>query len=300
MACLLRGATAYPLPVFDLDVVLTTVERERINVLPGPPTLLQGILDHPTRSDHDLSSLRLTVTGAASIPVELIRRLRSENLFDDVLTGYGLTETSGLISVSHRDDPAEKTATKSGRIADGIEVEVVDEHGIEVPLGEPGELLVRGYNITQGYFGQPEETAATIDADGWLRTGDIGTLDADGYVQVTDRKKDMFIVGGFNAYPAEIEDLLLTYDAIEQVAVVGTPDERMGEVGVAFIVVRGGRHLDASDVISFARGRMANFKVPRFVFFVDALPVNASGKVLKFELRELAREQISDLSDHGR
>jgi acyl-CoA synthetase (AMP-forming)/AMP-acid ligase II len=289
MACLLRGATALPLPVFDLDAVMRTIEQERITVLPGPPTLLHGILEHPTRHEHDLSSLRLTVTGAAAIPVELIRRLRDEQLFSDVLTGYGLTETSGLISVSHRDDSAEITATTSGRVADGIRVKVVDDDGHEVALGQPGELLVHGYNVTQGYYGEPEETARTIDADGWLRTGDIGTIDADGNVRITDRKKDMFIVGGFNAYPAEIENLLLACDDIAQVAMVGAPDARLGEVGVAFVVPRPGHRTTPESVIAYARAHLANYKVPRRVELVDALPVNASGKVLKFELRERAR-----------
>jgi len=289
MACLMRGAAAFPLPVFDLDVVMNCIERERITVLPGPPTLLHGILEHPTRRAHDLSSLRLTVTGAASIPVELIRRLRDEELFSDVLTGYGLTETSGLVSVSNRDDSAETTATMSGRVADGIEVKVVDDQGTEVANGTPGEILVRGYNVTQGYFGEPEETARTIDADGWLSTGDIGTIDDRGYIRITDRKKDMFIVGGFNAYPAEIENLLLRCDAIAQVAVVGAPDERLGEVGAAFVMVRPGHTITSDDVIAFARAHMANYKAPRFVEIVDALPVNASGKVRKFELRDRAR-----------
>jgi acyl-CoA synthetase (AMP-forming)/AMP-acid ligase II len=290
MACLMRGATAYPQPVFDVDTVMSTIESERISVLPGPPTLLYGILDHPTRSAFDLSSLRLTVTGAASIPVELIRRLRDEKVFRDVLTGYGLTETSGLVSVSDRDDSAERTATMSGRVADGIEVKVVDDSGTELPIGEQGEILVRGYNVTQGYVDDPVETARTIDADGWLRTGDIGTIDELGYIRITDRKKDMFIVGGFNAYPAEIENLLLGMDEIGQVAVVGAPDERLGEVGVAFVVPRQGEHLAPADVFAFARHAMANYKVPRHVEIVDALPVNASGKVLKPELRARARE----------
>jgi acyl-CoA synthetase (AMP-forming)/AMP-acid ligase II len=286
MACLMRGATAFPQAVFDVDDVMSCIERERITVLPGPPTLLQGMLDHPRRGDFDLSSLRLTVTGAASIPVELIRRLRDERLFSDVLTGYGLTETSGLVSVSHRSDSAERTATMSGRVADGVEVKVVDDTGAAVPLGEPGEILVRGYNVTQGYVDEPEETARTIDADGWLRTGDIGSIDEEGYIRITDRKKDMFIVGGFNAYPAEIENILLGMGAIAQVAVVGAPDARMGEVGVAFVVPRAGVTIEEAAVVEFARTNMANYKVPRHVVFVDSLPVNASGKVLKSELRE--------------
>jgi acyl-CoA synthetase (AMP-forming)/AMP-acid ligase II len=285
MACLMRGATAFPHPVFDVDSVMRCIERERITVLPGPPTLLHGILEHPTRSAFDLSSLRLTVTGAASIPVELIRRLRDEHVFQDVLTGYGLTETSGLVSVSSRDDSAERTATMSGRATDGIEVRVVDDDGNALPNGTPGELVVRGYNVTQGYIDDPEETARTIDPDGWLHTGDIGTIDDLGYIRITDRKKDMFIVGGFNAYPAEIEDLLLRMSSIAQAAVVGAPDERMGEVGVAFVVPRHDAAVTPDEVIAFARTHMANYKVPRQVVIVDELPVNASGKVVKHELR---------------
>jgi len=290
LACLMRGATAFPKAVFDLDDVLTCVQRERITVLPGPPTLLHGILDHPSRPSFDLSALRLTITGAAVIPVELIRRLRDERLFDDVLTGYGLTETSGLVSVSSRDDPPEIVAGTSGRVVDGVEVKVVGEDGTDLPHGFPGEILVRGYNVTQGYYGDPDETARAIDAEGWLHTGDIGTIDERRYVRITDRKKDMFIVGGFNAYPAEIENLLLGLDAIAQVAVVGVPDDRLGEVGAAFVIPKDGRGLTADDVHAFARSTMANFKVPRYIELVDALPVNASGKVLKYELRERARD----------
>jgi acyl-CoA synthetase (AMP-forming)/AMP-acid ligase II len=191
--------------------------------------------------------------------------------------------------VSHRDDSAEITATTSGRVAPGIRVKVVDEDGREVALGRPGELLVQGYNVTQGYFGEPEETARTIDADGWLRTGDIGSIDAEGHVRITDRKKDMFIVGGFNAYPAEIENLLLRCDDIAQVAMVGAPDERLGEVGVAFVVPRPGHRPTSDSIIAYARAHLANYKVPRRVELVESLPVNASGKVLKFELRDRAR-----------
>jgi acyl-CoA synthetase (AMP-forming)/AMP-acid ligase II len=181
----------------------------------------------------------------------------------------------------------------SGRVADGIEAKIVDDDGHELPHGSPGEILVRGYNIMQGYFGDPEATAATIDAGGWLHTGDIGTLDERNYVRITDRKKDMFIVGGFNAYPAEIENLLLGMDAIGQVAVVGAPDDRRGEVGAAFVLAKPGIHLTTEDVWSYARAHMANYKVPRYVELVDALPVNAAGKVLKYELRERARRIVA-------
>jgi HIP---CoA ligase len=164
----------------------------------------------------------------------------------------------------------------------------VDDDGTEVPRGEPGEVVVRGYNVMRGYFEDPEQTAETIDADGWLHTGDIGVMDERGYIKITDRKKDMFIVGGFNAYPAEIENLLLRNDALAQVAVIGIPDERMGEVGMAYVVPRPGASVDPDELVAWAREQMANYKVPRRIEVVDALPLNASGKVLKFELRARA------------
>jgi acyl-CoA synthetase (AMP-forming)/AMP-acid ligase II len=258
-------------------------------MLPGPPTLLQAILNHPRRDEYDLSSLRLCVTGAAAVPVEMIRRLREEMTFETIVTGYGLTESTGTAAMCRHDDDPETIATTSGRAIEGTEIKVVDDDGNEVPRGQPGEILVRGYNVMLGYFDEPEETAKAIDADGWLHTGDIGVMDERGYIRVTDRKKDMFIVGGFNAYPAEIENILLAHPAVAQVAVVGMPDERLGEVGCAFVVPRAGAALDPEELIVWARERMANYKVPRRVVVVDALPVNASGKVLKFELRERAR-----------
>jgi acyl-CoA synthetase (AMP-forming)/AMP-acid ligase II len=288
MSCVLRGATIVPFSVFDVANVLEMVAKERISVLPGPPTLLQGILDFPERARYDLSSLRLTVTGAAAVPVTLIERLRDEMTFETIITGYGLTETTGTAAMCRHDDDPETIANFSGRAIPDTELLVVDDAGVEVPRGEPGEVVVRGYHVMQGYFEEPEETAATIDADGWLHTGDIAVMDDRGYIRITDRKKDMFIVGGFNAYPAEIENLLSRNDAIAQVAVVGVPDERMGEVGVAFVVPRPGMTIDPEALIAWAREEMANYKVPRRVEVVDALPLNASGKVLKFELRARA------------
>jgi acyl-CoA synthetase (AMP-forming)/AMP-acid ligase II len=276
------------MPVFDVPAVLEKVQAERITVLPGPPTLLSGILEFPDRDRYDLSSLRLTVTGAAVVPVELIRRLRSEMTFETIITGYGLTETTGTVSMCRYDDDPETIANFSGRAIPDTELRIVDEHGNEVPRGEPGEVVTRGYHLMKGYFGDDEETAATIDADGWLHTGDIGVMDERGYIRITDRLKDMYIVGGFNAYPAEIEGLLLEHEKIAQVAVVGVPDARMGEVGMAFVVPRAGAALDADEVIAWARDHMANYKVPRFVEICTELPVNANGKVVKYELRERA------------
>ncbi len=292
LSALMTGATIHPQPVFDVDQVLERVHREQITMLPGPPTLFHTILDHPRRAEYDLSSLRLAVTGAAAIPVELITRMRDELTFETIITGYGLTEASGIATMCRYDDDPETIATTSGRAIPDVEVLVVDERGTEVPRGEPGEIVVRGYNVMRGYFDDPEETAAAIDPDGWLHTGDIGVMDERGYIRITDRTKDMFIVGGFNAYPAEIENLMLANDAIAQVAVIGVPDARMGEVGMAFVVPRPGATPTADELIAWCRDTMANFKAPRYVEIVDELPLNATGKVLKFELRELAAAKI--------
>ncbi len=292
MSCILRGATIVPMSVFDINEVLNTIAREKISVLPGPPTLLQGVLDAPKRDQTDLSSLRITVTGAASVPVVLIERLRSEMSFETVITAYGLTESAGTVSMCHPDDEPETIANFCGRAIPDTELKIIDDSGTELPPNEPGEVLVRGYNVMKGYFEQPEETAVAIDKDGWLHTGDVGILDERGYLKITDRKKDMFIVGGFNAYPAEIENLLSRHPAIAQVAVVGVPDERMGEVGVAFVVLRpdADSAVTPESMVAWARAEMANYKAPRRFLFVDQLPLNASGKVLKFELRDWAKK----------
>jgi acyl-CoA synthetase (AMP-forming)/AMP-acid ligase II len=289
MSCILRGATIVPFQVFDVPKVLDVVQRERITVLPGPPTLLQGILDFPDRAQYDLSSLRLTITGAAAVPVKLIERLRDEMTFETIITGYGLTETTGTSAMCRHDDDPDTIANWSGRAIPDTELRVVDDDGHEVPLGEPGEVVVRGYHVMRGYFEEPEETEATIDPDGWLHTGDIAVMNDRGYIRITDRKKDMFIVGGFNAYPAEIENLLLGDERLAQVAVVGVPNDRLGEVGMAFVVPRPGTPVEPESVVTWAREHMANYKVPRAVEVVDALPLNASGKVLKYELRQRAR-----------
>jgi acyl-CoA synthetase (AMP-forming)/AMP-acid ligase II len=287
IACLLRGATIVPQPVFDVPTTLSLIERERISVLPGPPTLYQSILDSPDRGAYDLSSLRLAVTGAAVVPVALVERMRAELTFDTVLTAYGLTEATGTVTMCRRDDDPVTIATTSGRAIPDTEVRVVDPGNRPVATGQPGEVVVRGYNVMAGYFEDAEATAQTIDADGWLHTGDIGVLDERGNLRITDRLKDMYVVGGFNAYPAEIEQVLATHPAVAESAVVGVPDERLGEVGKAFVVLRpGAAPVEPGELVAFARERMANYKVPRTVELVDALPRNASGKVLKFELRE--------------
>ncbi len=292
VASLLRGATVLPHLVFDVPQVLERIGRDRVTMLPGPPTLYQMILAHPDRSRFDLGSLRLAVTGAASIPVELIVRMRRELTFETIITGYGLTEACGIATMCRYDDDPATIATTSGRAIPDVEVRCVDAQGAEVARGTPGEIVVRGYNVMRGYFEDEKATADAIDAQGWLHTGDIGVMDARGYLRITDRIKDMFIVGGFNVYPAEVEAGLVAHEAIAQAAVIGVPDERLGEVGMAWVVLRSGAALAADSLITWCRERMANYKVPRYVEIVDALPLNASGKVTKFVLRDRARARF--------
>ncbi len=292
VAALTVGATLIPQAVFDIPTAMAMVAEHQITMLPGPPAIYQTFLNHPDLDLAALATLRLAVTGAAAIPVELVEQMKDKLGFETVITGYGLTEACGIAAMCRHDDDATTIATTSGRAIPGVEVRVVDDAGAELPRGEPGEIVVRGYNVMQGYFEDPAQTAEAIDADGWLHTGDIGTMNERGYLKITDRKKDMFIVGGFNAYPAEIESLLLGHPQIAQVAVVGVPDERMGEVGMAFVVPASGTSPDPAELVAWAREHMANFKAPRYVSVVEALPVNASNKVLKVQLREQAVAEL--------
>jgi acyl-CoA synthetase (AMP-forming)/AMP-acid ligase II len=287
LASLLQGATIFPVPVFDVARVLALVQSERITVLPGAPTVYRTILDHPDLEKFDLATLRVAVTGAADIPVALIEEMRARLPFRTILTGYGLTE-AGTCTGSRPGDDARTIATTAGRAMDGLEVIIAGADGQELPRGETGELLVRGYSVMRAYLDDPEATAAAIDARGFLHTGDLATMDERGYVRIVGRSKDMLIVGGFNVYPAEVENVLLTHDAIGQVAVVGVPDERMGEVAMAYVVPAAGRPLDGGAIIAWARERLANYKVPRHVVEIAALPINAAGKVVKEELRARA------------
>ncbi|WP_096444706.1 FadD3 family acyl-CoA ligase [Mycobacterium shigaense] len=284
VASFLRGATMLPVAVFDVETVVDLIESERITMLPGPPMLYHSLLSVGDKAK--LSTLRAGVTGAADIPVELVRRIHDELPFETLMTGYGLSE-AGNVTLSLPGDSVEEVATTAGVPCEGVEVRIADD----------GEVLVRGYGVMKGYLDDPEATAQAIDRDGWLHTGDLGTFTdgADGgdpgrpaapgsrsprrRLRIVGRKKDMFIVGGFNAYPAEIEGFLMEHPAVAQVAVIGVPDERLGQVGKAFVVRIG--DLDDRALIDWCRGRMAGFKVPRSVQFLDALPLNATGKVVK-------------------
>ena len=274
LACLVSGAVMVPLPVFDAAAVMLVIETERITVLPGAPTIYQAILDHPERDRFDLSSLRLAVTGAANVPTALVERMSRELSFRVVLTAYGLTEAV-VATMCRPGDAPDIVAGTCGRPAAGFELRIA----------ETGEVQLRGPNMMLGYLDDPVATAEAIDPDGWLHTGDVGRLDAAGYLTITDRLKDMYICGGFNVYPAEVEQVLARLDGVADSAVVGVPDDRLGEVGRAYIVGQVGRGLSQDAVMDFCRQRLANYKVPRQVMFRDALPRNPSGKVLKRLLR---------------
>jgi acyl-CoA synthetase (AMP-forming)/AMP-acid ligase II len=275
LVCVLTGATIVPQAVFDVTEAMRLVAAERVTVLPGPPTVYQTMLDHPARDTFDLTSLRLAVTGAATVPVVLIERMQNELELDAVLTAYGLTEAV-VATMCRPDDDAATVAHTCGRPTAGFELRV------EPPAGE---ILLRGPNVMLGYLDDPAATAAAIDAGGWLHTGDVGEVDERGYLTITDRLKDMYICGGFNVYPAEVEQALARLPGVAESAVVGVPDERLGEVGKAFVVLRAGAALSAEDVLAHCKRVLANYKVPRLVEFPAELPRNPSGKVLKRLLR---------------
>ncbi len=291
LACLLTGAAMVPQLVFDAGRAMALIEEHRITVLPGAPTIYTSLLDHPDRRSRDLSSLRLAVTGAAVVPVALVERMRAELTFDTVLTAYGLTEAVVVTMCRPGDDP-HTVATTSGRATAGFGIRINRELAPAGP-GEPpadGEILLRGRNVMLGYLDDQAATAEAIDADGWLHTGDVGHLDGRGYLTITDRLKDMYICGGFNVYPAEVEQVLTAHRAVAESVVIGVPDGRLGEVGKAFVVLRPAAAAPAaSELIDFCRGRLANYKVPRQVEFRTDLPRNPAGKALKRVLRQESR-----------
>jgi HIP---CoA ligase len=275
LACLQAGATMIPQLVFDPGAAIGLIEAQRVTVFPGAPTLYTSLLDHPERDQHDLSSLRLAVTGAAVVPVALVERMRAELTFNTVLTAYGLTEAVVVTMCRASDDP-ETVATTSGRATADFEIRI----------GESGEILLRGPNVMLGYLDDQAATAEAIDLDGWLHTGDVGELNAAGYLTITDRLKDMYICGGFNVYPAEVEQALARHPAVAESVVIGIPDDRLGEVGKAFVVLRQGTQPSAAELIEFCRDRLAGFKVPRQLEFRTDLPRNPAGKPLKRLLRQ--------------
>jgi acyl-CoA synthetase (AMP-forming)/AMP-acid ligase II len=286
LCSLMAGVTVYPTAVFAPEEMLAMAERERITVIPGQPTVFQALIDAQARTPRDLSGLRLAIIGSTSIPPQVVHEMYDVLGFEHVVSGYGLTESSGELTLCRFDDDAETVASTVGRVLPGVELSIVDPDGHELPPGGSGEVVVRGFNVMQGYFEDPEATAAAFDAQGRLRTGDVGHLDEGGYLRLTGRLKDMYIVGGFNVAPAEVEAVLLAHPAVRDAAVIGVPDRRLGEVGAAFVVPEAGTSVDTGELVAWCRPRLANFKVPRHVVPTLELPYNAIGKVQKGELRD--------------
>ena len=285
LVCFLAGATVVPEMVFNPNEMLRLVEEERITILPGPPTIFHAMLEHPNRLEHDLSSLRLASTGAAIVPVTLVERMQRELSFDTVLTAYGLSEAV-VVTMSDPDDDPAVIARTVGTATSDFELKVVGPGGETLAPEQTGEVCVRGPNLMTGYFEDPAATAAVIDRDGWLHTGDVGFLHRDGHLTITDRLGDMFTVGGFNVYPAEVEQAITEFPGVLECAVVPAPDERLGSVARAIVVARPGHELEPNEIIGFVRARLANYKVPAIVEIVAELPRNAGGKVLRRVLRD--------------
>jgi HIP---CoA ligase len=285
---LLHGVRILPIGIFDAGTMLELIEREGVTFLPVVVPVAQGLVDHPDRARYDLSSLRVVGTGGTTIPVKLIEDLRTHLAAGtEVQTGYGLTETAGSVSTTSPEDPAAIVSRTVGRAISNLEVRIVGPDHAELPRGEVGEIAVRGPQVMSGYYNNPAATAAAFTADGFLLTGDAASMDSTGCITITDRIKDMYLAGGFNCYPAEIEHVMRQMPGIAQVAVIGVPDARLGEVGKAFVVPAVGADLSEAAIIEWCRAEMANYKVPRSVVFMQALPVNATGKVAKTELRAL-------------
>ncbi|AQZ65845.1 AMP-dependent synthetase [[Actinomadura] parvosata subsp. kistnae] len=288
VACVLRRATMIPVPVFTPDALMSLISEERATVLAGPPTLFHRLLDEldrdPGRS-WDVSSLRVAICGAAAVPAAMITRLVERVGLERMINAYGLMEGT-VVSMTRAGDPIDVIANTTGRPVPGIEVKIVDDDGKEVAPGERGEILQRGYGVMRGYWGEPERTAEVVDGDGWLHTGDVGVLDEAGNLAIVDRKKDLYIVNGFNVSPAEVESLLLREGSLAQAAVVGVPDPSSGESGLAYVVPRPGAAADPEALLAWARANMSGYKVPRRIVVLDALPTNANGKVDKVALRQ--------------
>jgi fatty-acyl-CoA synthase len=293
LAVLTHGSAMIPVEQFDPLLVLAAVQKEKATALYGVPTMFIAELAHPMFDMFDLTSLRTGIMAGSPCPVETMRQVIDRMHASEMTIAYGLTEASPVFTQTTTDDTLERKCETVGRRHEEIDVRVVDpETGEDCPFDTPGELLCRGYNIMKGYYNMPEATAAAVDSEGWLHSGDLGTVDADGYYRITGRIKDMIIRGGENIYPREIEEFLYTMPGIEDAQVVGVPDAKYGEVVGAFVRLKSGADMTEGDVQEFCRARMARYKAPKHVFFVDAFPMTASGKIQKYKLRDLAKEQL--------
>jgi len=293
LATLTHGATMVMVESFDPVIVLAAVQKEKATALYGVPTMFIAELAHPMFELFDLTSLRTGIMAGSPCPIETMKQVIERMHASEITIAYGLTEASPVFTQTSTDDTMARRCETVGQALPEIEVRVVDpDTGLDCPPDTPGELLCRGYNIMKGYYGMPEATTNAVDPEGWLHSGDIGTVDVDGYYRITGRIKDMIIRGGENIYPREIEEFLYTMPGVEDAQVVGVPDAKYGEVVGAFIRCKAGVDITEGDVQEFARARMARYKAPKFVFFVDEYPMTASGKIQKFKLRDMAKESL--------
>jgi len=296
LACASHGATmVFPGEAFDPEQTLQTVQDERCTALHGVPTMFITELDHPNFSSFDLSSLRTGIMAGAPCPIEVMKRVISDMHMRDILIAYGQTELSPINNITLPDDSLERRTETVGRAMPWVEVKVIDEAGHVVPVGEKGEICTRGYSVMQGYWNDPEKTAETIDAAGWLHSGDIATMDAFGYVRIVGRIKDMIIRGGENVYPREVEEFLYQHPAISEVQVFGIPDKKMGEEVCAWVQVNEGATLSADDIKAFCKDQITHFKIPRHIRFVSEYPMTVTGKIQKFVMRD---EMLASLTDN--
>ena len=293
LACVVHGATmVYPADGFEPMAVLSAVEREKCTALYGVPTMFIAMLDLPEFARFDLTSLRTGIMAGAPCPIEVMRRVIEQMHMSGVTIAYGMTETSPVSFQSSTDDPIERRVSTVGRVQPHLEVKIVDEHGATTPVGVPGELCTRGYSVMLGYWDDEEKTNEAVDRDGWMHTGDLATIDADGYGNIVGRIKDMVIRGGENVYPREIEEFLFRHPKVADVAVVGIPDAKYGEELAAWIMLKHGEHAHEDEIKAFARNNIAHYKVPRYVRFVDAFPMTVTGKIQKFLIREAMIEEL--------
>lgn len=294
LACVTHGsAMIYPAEGFDPLGTLQTVAAERCTAVHGVPTMFIAMLDHPQFKNFDLSSLRTGIMAGSPCPVAVMKRVVSEMNMKEVTITYGMTETSPASFQSSTDDPLERRVSTVGRIHPHVEVKVVDANGCVVAGGESGELLTRGYSVMLGYWGDPERTAEAIDAAGWMHTGDMATLDDQGYCNIVGRIKDMVIRGGENIYPREVEEFLFKHPKIQDVQVIGVPDNKFGEELCAWIIVRSGQKLTEEEIRSFCQGQIAHYKIPRYLRFVEEFPMTATGKIQKYLMRKKMMEDLS-------
>jgi fatty-acyl-CoA synthase len=299
MACVTHGTAMVPVEIFDPLKVLQTIEKEKCSAVHGVPTMFIAELEHPEFAKFDLSSLRSGIMAGSPCPIEVMKRVIRDMNASEITIAYGQTESSPVITQTRTDDPIELRVATVGRALPDVEVKIVDiETGATLPPGKQGELCTRGYLVMKGYYKMPEETAKAIDKENWLHTGDLAVMDENGYCKITGRIKNMIIRGGENIYPREIEEFLYTNPKVSDIQVYGVPDRKYGEQVMAAIILKKGMEMTEEEVKEFCKGKIANYKIPQYVKFVDSYPMTASGKIQKFKLREMAIRELQ-LEDAG-